>query len=194
MTHVLAVAGSARRGGNSDAVLEAALDALRERGASVETLVARDLSITPCRACNGCWNTGRCVIEDEMQDLYPRFCAADHTVVASPIYFTSLPGHLKVLIDRFQCLWVRTHRLGDPPQPRRSGMCLLVGALDRERYYRCTETIVKTWLAELNVGMPVSRFYTGVDGRGDAREKHPEYLDDARQAALELLDGPPATP
>ncbi|MHC4787687.1 MAG: flavodoxin family protein, partial [Planctomycetota bacterium] len=88
MTDVLAVAASARRGGNSDAVLEAACDLLREHGAVVETIIPRQLSIQPCFSCHGCWETGRCVVQDQMQELYVRFSEADHVVVASPLYFT----------------------------------------------------------------------------------------------------------
>jgi len=187
MTTVLDVAGSARREGNSDAVLEAALDALRERGADVSVLYPYRMSITPCRSCNACWETGRCVIRDEMQDLYPRFDAADHVVVAAPLYFTSLPGHLKVLVDRFQAHWVRTYRLKQGPRARRRGMFLCVGAMDRERYYRCTLTIVKTWLSCLNMACAVSRFYGGVDAPDALVRARPEYLADARTAAAELL-------
>ena len=189
MTDVLAVAASARRGGNSDAVLEAALDALRQAGAAVQTVIPARLSITPCRSCNGCWDTGQCVVKDEMQELYVWFSEADHVVVASPLYFTSLPGHFKVMIDRFQCFWVATHRLRRPPQPRRTGMFLCVSAMDRERYFNCALTIVKTWMAALNMGCAVSRLYPGVDEKDAVPARHPEYLDDARRAALELLGG-----
>lgn len=189
MTEVMAVAASARRGGNSDAVLESALAVFRERGAQVETIVPRDLAVSPCLSCGGCWDTGQCVQQDVMQELYVRFSEVDHVVVASPIYFTSLPGHFKVLIDRFQCFWMRTYGLGRPPQPRRTGMFLCVGAMDRERYYRGALSIVKTWMWTLNMGCPVSRFYPGLDAKDDIR-KHPEYLEDARQAALRLIAGP----
>ncbi len=191
MTDILAIAGSARRGGNTDAVLGSALDALRDRGATVQTVVPHLLKIQPCRACQGCRETGECVVQDEMQELYVRFSEADHVVVASPLYFTSLPGHFKVLIDRFQCFWVRTYVLGDPPQPRRTGMFLCVGAMDKERYYNCALTVVRTWMSCLNMGCAVSRFYSRVDEKGDAKARHPEYLDDARQAALQLLEGRP---
>ncbi len=186
MMDVLAVAGSARRGGNSDTLLEAALDVFHERGASVETLVARDLDVSPCLSCNACFEAGVCIQQDAMQDLYVRFSEADHVVVASPIYFTSLPGHLKVMIDRFQCFWARTYLLRDPPLPRRSGMFLCVGAMDRDRYYRSSLTIVRTWMAALNMSCDVSRFFPGLDAEDDIRE-HPEYLAEARRASEELL-------
>ena len=201
MKKVLAVAASARRKGNSDLLLEHALEGIRDTVAPVEvqTILSCELSVTPCRACGRCSRDGRCVVQDEMQELYVKFSEADHVVVASPIYFTSLPGHFKVLIDRFQCFWVRRYRLGQrqdergepgglgmPAGPRRTGMFLCVGAIDRQRYYRSTLTIVKTWLAALNMGCPVSRFYPGLDAPGDVL-RHPEYLQDARRAGTELM-------
>jgi len=178
MKTILAIAASARRKGNSDTLLERALEPMRQAGCSVQIIIPRELSITPCRACNGCWQTGRCVVQDEMQHLYVKFCQADHVVVASPIYFTSLPGHFKVLIDRFQCFWVRTFRLGKPPQPRRTGMFLCVGAMDRDRYFKGCLTSVKTWMAVLNMQCVVSRFYPGLDEK-DAALAREDYLLDA---------------
>ncbi|MFP4177018.1 MAG: flavodoxin family protein [Candidatus Brocadiia bacterium] len=187
MSSVIAVAGSARRNGNSERLLDAMLDGMREvdEELEVDKIVPRELDITPCRSCNGCWETGRCVIDDCMQDLYAAFSAADHVVVASPIYFTSLPGHLKVFIDRFQCFWVRTYRLGDPPQPRRKGAFICAGAMDRRRYFESCRTTVKTWLSTLNVGCDVSRFYHGLDAKEDISERD-DYLADARKAGREL--------
>jgi len=133
--------------------------------------------------------TGVCVQQDEMQALYPRFCEAKRIVVASPIYFTALPGSFKVMIDRFQCLWARTYLLADPPEPRRAGMFLCAGAMRRERYYRSCLTTVKTWFSALNVACPVSRFFPGLDGADDI-ERRPDYLREARDAAGELLRFP----
>ena len=188
MTKILAIAGSARRHGNSDTLLEKALEGIREAepGAEIETLIPYQLAITPCRSCDGCFKTGRCVVKDELQELYPRFEACDHLVVASPLYFTSVPGHLKVLIDRFQCYWARRTLLEDPPQPRRSGMFLCVGAMTRQRYYKSALTVVKTWMLELNMACAVSRFYPGLDGRKDVQTRA-DYLEDARQAGIELI-------
>ncbi len=185
---ILAVAASARRQGNSDALLECALEGVRQEapGAEVERLAPYGLPITPCRSCNGCWNTGHCVVNDAMQGLYSSFLEADHVVVASPIYFTSLPGHFKVLIDRFQCFWARTYRLGQPPQPRRTGMFLCVGAINRQLYYQSTLTIVKTWLSTINVGCPVARFFPGLDAGKDIL-RHAQYLEEARVAGAELV-------
>jgi len=189
MTKVLAVAASARRDGNSDALLEQALQGIREArpDVEIETLTPYALSITPCRSCHGCRQTGRCVVQDQMQELYAKFCEVDHMVVASPIYFTSLPGHFKVLIDRFQCFWVRTYLLQAPPTPPRLGMFLCVGAMQREGCFRSALTVVKTWMSTINMKCPVSRFYPGLDAAQDVQRRE-DYLRDARGAGRKLME------
>ena len=185
---ILAVAASARRNGNSDILLEQALLGIQEAspGAQIERLAPYEIPITPCRSCRGCWETGRCVVKDPMQELYVKFSEVDHVVVASPQYFTSVPGHFKVMIDRFQCFWVRTYLLGEPPTPRRNGMLLCVGGMKRDKDYQCTLTLVKTWMSTLNMGCPVSRFYTDLDEPQDALKRE-DYLEDARRAGVELM-------
>ena len=190
MATILAVAASARRKGNSDTLLEKALEPAREAGHEIQTVIPRQLSITPCRSCNACWETGQCVVNDEMQQLYEDFCTADRVAIASPTYFTSLPGHFKVMIDRFQCFWVRTYRLKKPPQPRRTGMFLSIAAMDKERYYRCCRTTVRTWLSTLNIECTVERFYSGLDAKDDIQERE-DYMEDARDAGRQFITSSP---
>ncbi|MFW6189377.1 MAG: flavodoxin family protein [Planctomycetota bacterium] len=187
MAQILAIGASARRGGNSDTILDTALEVFRERGDDIEMLYPKKLAMSPCLSCNACFKTGRCVQDDELTDLYTLFCDVDHIVVATPVYFTSVPGHFKVMIDRFQCFWARSYVLKAPPQPRRQGMLMVIGAMERKRYYDYTSTVVRTWMASLNMGCPVERYYMDLDARDDI-DHHHEYLDDARAAAREFVD------
>ncbi len=187
MCDILAIKGSARRNGNSDRILESALAELKkeDESADIETLAARDINVTPCRSCYGCWETGVCVIKDQMQDIYRKCLEAKSIVVASPIYFTTLPGQLKVIIDRFQCFWVRTYRLENPPEPKRNAMFLCVGAMDNEKFFNSAKLTTRIWLSTINAGIAVSRFYPKVDAPDDVL-KYPAYLEDAAQAAREF--------
>ena len=65
-------------------------------------------------------------------------------------------------------------------------MFLCVGAMERQRYYQSTLTIVKTWMSTINMGCPVSRFYPGVDGRKDMLARD-DYMTDARGAGVQLM-------
>ncbi|MGR3310252.1 MAG: flavodoxin family protein [Candidatus Brocadiales bacterium] len=115
MTKLLAIAGSPRRGGNTDLLLEQVCGGARKRGAIViNKLIACDLKIVPCTGCNSCWKTGDCKFKDEMQDVYPLLLDADYLVVASPVYFSGVSAQLKSLIDRCQAIWARKYILKVP--------------------------------------------------------------------------------
>jgi multimeric flavodoxin WrbA len=61
-----------------------------------------DLEIKPCTACDACLGkTDKfCIIDDDMDQLYPAFVEADLVVLASPIYWWSVSAQLKLFIDR----------------------------------------------------------------------------------------------
>ena len=91
-------------------------------------LVAFDADVLPCRGCNACSKTGRCVQRDEMDDIYAELDAADAIVVATPVFFATVPAVLKLIIDRCQPYWARRYVLGEPERsPKRPGAILVVG-------------------------------------------------------------------
>lgn len=58
--------------------------------------------IVPCTDCRACRAQDLCVIDDEMQSVYPLFEQCDRLVLASPIYYASLTGRLLDVVSRFQ--------------------------------------------------------------------------------------------
>ncbi len=96
----LGIAGSPRRGGNTEMLLDRFLAGAESAGAAVEKVVAARLKIAGCVACDGCWEDGHCVVQDDFQAVYEKLVAADVIVLAAPLYFWSLPAQLKALIDR----------------------------------------------------------------------------------------------
>jgi multimeric flavodoxin WrbA len=99
--NVLILKGSPRREGNSAILAEQVAAGAKEAGGQVETVYLHELDIQPCDACDTC-QAGDidCVIEDDMQALYPKVRAADAVVYASPIYWFSVSAQLKLFIDR----------------------------------------------------------------------------------------------
>lgn len=124
---VLAIAGSPRRGGNSDALLDACAGGVREAGGDVDLLYVAQADVWPCRGCNACSTDGVCILHDGMHDVYPRIDAADAIVVATPVYFATVPAVLKALYDRCQPYWARRYVLGRPVERRRPGALLVAG-------------------------------------------------------------------
>ncbi len=112
--NIMALYGSPRQGGNTGMLLDEFLKGATDEGAAVDRLYIHDAAIFPCRACLACFQNGRCIIADDMEQIYPRLLAADIVVLASPIFFYGVAGGAKVLIDRAQALWGRKYVLNDP--------------------------------------------------------------------------------
>jgi multimeric flavodoxin WrbA len=82
---VLGIYGSPRKGGNSDILLEEALNGARSAGAEVSSIRCSDLHISGCLECGGCDETGTCVMEDDMGPVYQQLVDAEVIFLASPI-------------------------------------------------------------------------------------------------------------
>jgi multimeric flavodoxin WrbA len=97
---IVGILGSARKGGNTEVLLDVALEEARGRGCSTSRIVLRDKAIAPCDGCMGCAKTGRCVIKDDMEEVYEGIRAADGVIWATPVYYWSMSGLTKMALDR----------------------------------------------------------------------------------------------
>ncbi|MFO7883161.1 MAG: flavodoxin family protein [Kosmotogaceae bacterium] len=100
---IFAFNGSPRmKKGNTELILEPFLEGIRDTGCETKKYYATALDIKPC-SCGYfyCWdnNPGNCIIEDDMQMLYPRLRESEILVIATPVY-TKLPGDLQNFINR----------------------------------------------------------------------------------------------
>jgi multimeric flavodoxin WrbA len=102
---LLVLKGSPRSKGNSSVLAELAASGARESGAEVECINLSDLAISPCDACDACLESGNCIIEDDMQMLYPKLLVADAFILSSPIYWFTYSAQLKTCVDRWYALW-----------------------------------------------------------------------------------------
>jgi len=106
MTSILVISASPRKNANSDLLADRLIAGATAAGASVEKIRLRELSINYCRACDACQKSAEtpCVQQDDMNALLPKLRAAGVLVFASPIYFFSLSGQMKVFLDRTYAL------------------------------------------------------------------------------------------
>ena len=97
---MLILSASPREGGNSDLLCDQFAKGAEEAGHRVEKIRVQEKRIAPCLACYGCRGTGVCVQKDDMEDILNKMVQADVLVLATPVYFYSMDGQLKTLIDR----------------------------------------------------------------------------------------------
>lgn len=98
---VLVISSSPRRGGNSDTLCDQFISGAQSAGNKVEKIVVRDKKINFCVACEACQrNNGQCAIHDDMSEILDKMVESDVIVMATPVYYYSMDGQLKTLIDR----------------------------------------------------------------------------------------------
>lgn len=97
---VLMLNGSPRSGGNTAAALHEMEQVFQAEGVETETIQVGGQQIRGCVACGGCAKLGRCVYDDAVNQLAPKFEACDGLVVGSPVYYASANATLVALLTR----------------------------------------------------------------------------------------------
>lgn len=97
---VLMLNGSPRVGGNTSVALREMEEVFRQEGIEVETIQVGQKDVRGCIACGKCGALGKCVFDDVVNELAPKFQKADGLVVASPVYYASANPTLVALLNR----------------------------------------------------------------------------------------------
>ena len=190
MTKVLGIAGSPRRGGNTDILLAEVLRGVASKGAATKTLVLSKMKIKPCQHCDGCLKDGCCIIQDDMQQVYKELEEADVIVLASPVQFMAPTAELKAMIDRCQAMWARKYVLKTPPLntvKARQGFFISVGGRKISDLFGPSLVIVKTFFRILNINYAGDLLFPSIDEKG-AILKQAGALQQAFEAGEKLAD------
>lgn len=152
---VLIINGSPRVGGNTSIALDEMVKVFDSEGVESETVQIGNKDIRGCIACGRCATKGRCVFEDVVNELAPKFEEADGLVVASPVYYASANATLIACLDRlfYSTSFDKTMKVGaSVVVARRGGLSATFDELNK--YF----TIC---------GMPVasSQYWNSVHGR-----------------------------
>jgi multimeric flavodoxin WrbA len=189
---ILAIAGSPRRNGNTDTLLEQAIAGARSAGAEVDHVVLSRLNVAPCIECNRCFKTGRCAVLDDYQSLYDKTLEADGIILAAPIFFMNLSAQAKAFIDRFQCLWARRYVLKEPLPPPAGGATRQAVFLSTAGWsktkFDCALSVVRAFLATIQAQLIGYLCLNALDDVGEVK-KHPEFLEQAFALGVQLASG-----
>ena len=190
--HILGIAGSPRKDGNTDTLLREVLRGAAEAGAEAEFLALRTVEMRPCIECGRCQLTGKCAVNDGMSGVYEKLLAADHLVFATPIFFVAVSAYAKTMIDRCQCFWslkyIKRQPLFDPPRPGRRGLFVACCGWSRDWMFDGARRTVKALFDVLEVHYAGELVTHGIDAKGDIAE-HPTALAEAYQAGAALARG-----
>lgn len=101
MSKIVILNGSPRKNGKTASLVKAFVEGADSSNNEVKELYLQGMEIGGCLACESCQrNNGICVQKDDMQIVSDAFLWADVVVFASPQYWGTITGQLKIVIDR----------------------------------------------------------------------------------------------
>lgn len=153
---VLILNGSPRPNGNTALALAEMEKVFAENGVEVETVLVGNQAIRGCIACGRCFDHDGCVFDDAVNQIAPKFAAADGLVVASPVYYASANGTLVSLLDRlfYSCHCDKRMKVGAAVAvARRGGLSATFDELNK--YFTIN-----------NMPVASSQYWNSVHGRG----------------------------
>ena len=191
---VLAFAGSPRRHGNSEILLDWVLETMgREPDVAMEKIVIVDADVNPCRGCNACEKLNRCIQRDGMDILHDKIIDADVIILSSPIFCMGICSQVKALIDRFQVFRSRKFVLKLPVVPperrgKRIGIFLSTAGQNWDHVFDAAVPSVKCFFHVIDVKDRDIHYLMvkGVDEKG-AILNHPTARDDAEHLARDVI-------
>jgi len=189
--NVLGIYGSPRKRGNSDILLDKALEGAESAGAEITRLYARDLKMVGCIECGGCDKTGKCVIKDDMQSVYPLLESADAIILSVPIFFYGVPSQAKALVDRCQASW-RKRMLTKTKEQRKTydsgkGYLISVAATSGKSLFDGTILMAKYFYDALDMSYEGELLVRKIDKKGAILE-HLEFLKEAYDFGIRIVN------
>lgn len=97
---LLAIVGSPRLKGNTNYLVEQALEEAAKLGAQTEKLVLSQYQVNPCLGHEDCASFDSCLQKDDAGWILDRFCEADGVILATPVYWYNVSAQMKAFIDR----------------------------------------------------------------------------------------------
>jgi NAD(P)H-dependent FMN reductase len=103
---IIGLLGSPLTEGNTALLLDRALKGAEDAGCTVEKIIVVNLDFQACQEMMFCKEHDTCILDDDLQAIYPKFMEMDGLILATPVMTMGIPGKLKSLIDRFQVFFM----------------------------------------------------------------------------------------
>lgn len=123
--NVLIINGSPHSDGNTSVAINELTSVFESEGIETEIVQIGNKAIRGCIGCYSCAKNGKCVFDDEVNEIAPKFEKADALVVASPVYYASANGTLISFLDRlfYSTPFDKTMKVGASIAVARRGGC-----------------------------------------------------------------------
>lgn len=107
---LLAIVGSPRLEGNTNYLVDQALEEASKLGAEIGKLVLSQYKLNPCLGHDDCASFDLCLQKDDAAWVLDRFCEADGVILATPVYYYNVSAQMKAFIDRNYFLYTHDRK------------------------------------------------------------------------------------
>ncbi len=161
---VLIINGSPRINGNTTIAVREMENIFKENDIEVETVQIGNKDVRGCIACGHCFEAGKCVFDDVVNELAPKFEEADGLVIASPVYYASANATLIACLDRlfYSTHFDKTMKVGASIVCARRGGCSATFD-ELNKYFTIT-----------NMPIASSQYWNSIHGREQGQAKMDE--------------------
>lgn len=175
---VLVISSSFRKGGNSELLAKEFIKGAEESGNDVEFISLAGKNISFCRGCQACHKTLKCVINDDAVEIAEKMRLADVLVFVTPVYYFSVSGQLKTMLDRANPLYTADYNF-------RHVYLLSTAAEDGESTIAGTKSDIEGWVACFEKASFVKTVFAGGVGGVGAIKGH-KALAEAYETGLNV--------
>jgi hypothetical protein len=175
-------------------LLEKALQGAAAAGAATKLIRVVDFSVSPCRACDGCFTAGRCVVRDGAADIFANLLEADRVIMAAPIFSMGMNAQAKALVDRSQQFWATRYILKEPViknshlRPARKGIYISAAGTGLPGVFDGALRTARYFFKMLDIHWEGSYCFPKTDTIGEINN-NPEALEEVLRAGTLLASG-----
>jgi multimeric flavodoxin WrbA len=163
----LIIQGSPRADGNCSILAGWAAEEAGNLGKRARVIYLDDLSIHSCIGCYRCYNTGTCTFEDDMAELVRALGSASLLVICTPVYTNTVPGGLKIFIDRCQAYHAEKNLFS--ARGEQKGILLSVAGRKGAENFTCITKVVISFMRNLGISPAGEVLLDGIDRARDVR-------------------------
>ena len=164
---VLILQGSPRPAGNCSVLATWAQAEADRAERSARVVYLDDLTIRACIGCYQCYNTGTCIFEDDMTEIIRSISHARIIVICTPVFTNTVPGSLKIMIDRCQAYHAEQALTGR--KSGKTGLLFSVAGRQGQENFSCITRVIDAFLKNIHIKPVRSVLFDDLDRIGDIR-------------------------
>lgn len=178
---ILAIVGSPRPKGNTNYLVDQALEEAAKLGVQVEKILVSEYDVKPCLGHDDCASFESCLQRDDAGWIVDRFREADGIILATPVYWYNVSAQMKAFMDRSYF----PYKHGRKGKARAVGIVVVANTEGIEDTLHTLNQFADWWF-DTTEGR---KFVVGgyADKLGDAREHH-TLVEQARELGVKMAE------